>query len=174
MPEDAVRYAMRASRAIAVTFMNHQVLGWDDMKQIGFEGILRRWHAQPHLRTGGYAWMGKVARWAMLDAIRSDRGTSGGTKNTHGQPNQHHTYLDEEWEGAGVHDTYDDGTVAWVCEKLTPRQRQCVRLIVGGLTSTEAANALGISVQAVTIHLSYARDRLIAQGISPYDIIPLR
>lgn len=163
VPEATVRRASKASWAIAVTFMDHQVIGWDDLHQIGVEAILKEWAEHEHLRHGGYGWMDKVARWAMIDAIRSQ------VTGRYSQREHPTTFTQEHW--ASTEDEYDLGYVDWIVQKLTPRQKQIVRLLLGGMQACEVAQALGLSHAAVTIHMKYAKDRLIARGLDAHSIL---
>ena len=48
---------------------------------------------------------------------------------------------------------------------LTPRQRDCLRLVAEGLTNFAIAHRLGLSEQTVKNHLHMAYDRLRVGGL---------
>ena len=65
-----VRYAMKVSYTIARQYQ--RVFGWldyEDLAQAGLENILHELQEHEHLRTYN-AWMGKVAKWAIIDERR--------------------------------------------------------------------------------------------------------
>lgn len=161
MTEEEVKYGYKVCESIATKFLDTPALGRDDLVQIGMEGIVRELHDHPHLREYK-AWMGKVARWEMNNALAKLLGRRGKTRQgKERQQKEQPIYWDStEFEPSYEPDLGEELHAQEILALLTEKQQEAVELLSRGYRQTEIGRMLGISQAAVMDRRDGARHKL--------------
>jgi DNA-directed RNA polymerase specialized sigma24 family protein len=160
LSSDQVKYAYITCERISFKYLDTPALGRDDLVQIGMEAIVKTLSRHEHLWEYN-AWMGKVATWAMNDALSKVLGRRGLTRQ--GRPRQlREPILSLELEEeVGLESELGDHIIAQeLLGLLTEAQQEAVLLLHQGYNQTEVGKILDITSSAVMLRRQAAGRRI--------------